>query len=161
MKSPPALNVTVQLAGPGRPALKVRVHSSPCGLMSSYLSNIINCHQDMKAMPCEDIFWVGGVQRFLTTVTLPFSVFLSCRVEFLVLKDQNRFKSKFSPCFYSRHGWVCLESLRSGWNLYRHGEWLWMPLPSTVDGKDLPDRYGWFSHTLRLLEHVWGGQVNV
>lgn len=59
-----------------------------------------------------------------------------------------------------------LQSLRSGWNLHRHGERLRMPLPSTVDGQDLPDRYTrfwlgsfvfvWLLVTFETFGAFWG-----
>lgn len=43
--------------------------------------------------------------------------------------------------FLLRSGRLRLQSLRPGWNLYRPGGWLWVCVPSSVGGKDLPDRY--------------------
>lgn len=70
---------------------------------------------------------------------------------------------------YFRHRRMRLQSLRSGWNLHRHGERLRMPLPSTVDGQDLPDRYitfwlgsfvfVWLLVTFETFGAIWGGNL--
>lgn len=61
-----------------------------------------------------------------------------CPTVLHIVRNQRRVS--WSVCFF-RFGRVWLQSMCSGWNLYRPGGWLWVCVPSAVGGKDLPDRW--------------------
>lgn len=82
------------------------------------------------------------------------------------LRDFRDVENDGFPRLCFRHWWMCVQPLRSRWNLHWYGKRLWVHLSSTVGGQDLSDRYTSLDTiivfvTCETSQNLWHWNINV